>query len=73
MSQSECLTKHTKALLRQMDPIQRALPINADNGEYLNKEIGSYHTPEGPHLIKSPPRGLVHCRHISFTDKKSYF
>lgn len=42
MSQSECLTKHTKALLRQMDPIQRA-----DNGEYLNKEMGSYHTPEG--------------------------
>lgn len=47
MSQSECLTKHTKALLRQMDPIQKAPPIKADNGEYLNKEMGSYHTPEG--------------------------
>lgn len=73
MSQSECLTKHTKALLRQMDPIQKAPPIKADNGEYLNKEMGSYHTPVGPRLIKSPPRGLVHCHHISFTDKKSYF
>lgn len=52
---------------------QRAPPIKADNGEYLNKEMGSYHTPVGPRLIKSPPRGLVHCHHISFTDKKSYF
>lgn len=33
---------------QSMDPIQRTPTINADNRAYLNKEMGSYHTPEGP-------------------------